>query len=67
RELVGGEVTSHDPLWMPSEDPLSFADEDPLSIAMENPQWVTDEVEKWVKFREDFIVFLLSVTGDVPH
>ena len=52
---------------MPSEDPLSFAEEDPLSIAMENPQWVSDEVEKWVKFREDFIVFLLSVTGDLPH
>lgn len=67
RELVGGEIASHDPLWMPSEDPLSFAEEDPLSIAMENPQWVSDEVEKWVKFREDFIVFLLSVTGEESH
>lgn len=64
RELVGGEVTSHDPLWMPKEDPLSFAEEDPLSIAMGDPQWVLDEVAKWVKFREDFIVYLLSVTGE---
>lgn len=67
RELLGGEVTSQAPAWMTPKATQADAKENTFPIAMEDPKRVTDEIAKWVQFREDFIIFLLSVTGETPE